>query len=1217
MSGFDPGLPSAPRLYKGLLRLPYHPLTAWAILLFSLLLTAFAWYIADSAIRANAEQRFSFQTQDISEAIARRMSTYETALRGGVGVFRIASEVTRASWYDYVSSLALDKNFPGIQGVGYTLMVSPSEREAHIAEMRASGFPDYEIKPAGEREVYSTIIYLEPFDWRNQRAFGFDMYSEPTRRDAMKRAHDSGELALSGRVTLVQETAEDMQYGFLTYLPVYRKGQPVTTVAQRRAALLGFVYSAFRAGDFLTGILGTDLGGRLELELYDETPAPESLLYDSAPGGLAALTRAPAHGLSRLITIPVGQRTWSLYLRAGPEYLSGAEQAQPLIIAVGGIAMSLFLFSIIAAIGRQRLAEQQSIRLGAQLAESEARYSALFESVQAVMLLFEPDKGRILDVNPAAERFYGYDRHVLLEMNIFEINTLPVDTIRESIHSAMQGQQRHFIFPHRLASGKIRQVEVYSGPFSFGGMRALYSVIHDVTERIEMEAALKASEQRYGHVLATTGDGIWDWDIVANRVTHNDRWGEILGLTDVPNSHPVEEFAALVHEDDRAEAMSAIQDALADRAPYAHQHRMRRADGRIIWVHDRGRVVERDAAGAPLRMVGSLLDVTERVDRELSLRTERQRLRNVIDGTRAGTWEWNIQTNDIVVNTRWVEMLGYSLAELTPLSFAVWTGIVHPDDLERSNTLLKRHLSGETNYYECEVRLAHKDGRWIWVLDRGKVSRRTPDGQPLLIAGTHQDISSHKAAEEQLRQAESLLRTSIETIQEGFIIFDPHDRLIYCNQQYRELYPLAAPMLRPGRTFEEIVRYSVAHGQHQEAIGCEEAWITKRLAEYRRGSQERVRRLDDGRWIKVRERLTPTGHRVGFRVDVTDLYRAKEAAEAANVAKSQFLAIMSHEIRTPLNGILGMAQLLLMPEGNDQERSNYAQVILDSGRTLLVLLNDILDISKIEAGKMTVEQTRVEPFALMRDVESLMRAPAWSKQLQLASHWQGVEGQCYLADPHRLRQMLTNLVGNAIKFTERGSVHVEARELERDATEATLEFVVIDTGIGIAKEKQALLFEPFSQADSATTRYYGCTGLGLSIVRNLARLMGGDAGVESELGVGSRFWLRIRVGLTDACTSGDQIASAVLEPMLDHTPEAVLEPSGDIEPFDAARFAELVHALLPLLAENRFDALERFQQLRVVAAGSEVAREIDTIAELLANFDFQQARERLRQTVEH
>jgi PAS domain S-box-containing protein len=260
------------------------------------------------------------------------------------------------------------------------------------------------------------------------------------------------------------------------------------------------------------------------------------------------------------------------------------------------------------------------------------------------------------------------------------------------------------------------------------------------------------------------------------------------------------------------------------------------------------------------------------------------------------------------------------------------------------------------------------------------------------------------------------------------------------------------------------------------------------------------------------------------KVTEAELIRAKEAAEAASVAKSQFLATMSHEIRTPMNGILGMAQLALMPDTNETDRQECLKSLLSSGQALLTLLNDILDISRVEAGKVTLENLAFDPQTVLAEVERLFRESAADKGLVISSHWQGAPATAYNGDPARLRQMLSNLVGNAVKFTHDGEIRIEAGVSTDDAGAEWLELSVLDTGIGIDPDKLEALFQPFTQADSSMTRRYGGTGLGLSIVGGLAAAMGGNVGMASEPGKGSRFWFRVPARPTAAAFSSPVVA---------------------------------------------------------------------------------------------
>lgn len=251
--------------------------------------------------------------------------------------------------------------------------------------------------------------------------------------------------------------------------------------------------------------------------------------------------------------------------------------------------------------------------------------------------------------------------------------------------------------------------------------------------------------------------------------------------------------------------------------------------------------------------------------------------------------------------------------------------------------------------------------------------------------------------------------------------------------------------------------------------------------------------------------------RTAIQVKERSLIESRQAAEASNQAKSTFLATMSHEIRTPMNGILGMSQLLLMPNLSEDERRDFARTILNSGQSLLTLLNDILDLSKVEAGRIELNQDAFSPHHLLGEVVSLFHEMASQQGLEIEADWQGDPAQRYCGDPGRLRQMLSNLVSNAIKFSEHGTVRISAAEVQHSDGWALLEFSVADNGIGIPENQLPQLFQPFSQLDGSSTRKYSGTGLGLSIVRSLAMLMGGDVGVDSTVGKGSIFWFRIRV----------------------------------------------------------------------------------------------------------
>lgn len=521
----------------------------------------------------------------------------------------------------------------------------------------------------------------------------------------------------------------------------------------------------------------------------------------------------------------------------------------------------------------------------------------------------------------------------------------------------------------------------------------------------------------------------------------------------------------------------------------------------------------RDVFGTVTHYVAIKRDITTLRRQEEAILRDRERIQNVISGTGAGTWEWDVLAGKLLLDETSRQMFGLTDLASRDDHLQAWRRRIHPDDWPQVEQQLTSHIKGETARFECEYRIQHTDGHWLRIQTRGKVIDWSQDNTPRGMYGIHLDASALRQSEERRQYLEGLLSSAIEVIGEGFAVYDADDRLAWCNEEYRRLYDISAPAFVPGNSFEEIIRYGLEHGQYADGQDDPEAWLAQRMEEHRKLESNHVQRLPNGRWLDVRERRTADGSTVGFRLDITELMTAKQTAEAANRAKSEFLATMSHEIRTPMNSILGMAQVLCSPEATDPRSREYGRVILDSGKTLLSILNDILDLAKVEAGRIELDRKPWQPKALIREILDLFQGPAYTKGLAIEATWQGPEQRVYMTDGFRVQQMLANLVSNAIKFTEAGSVSIVMREMEVRHGNAILEFSVTDTGIGIPSNKQAKLFEPFSQADSSTSRRYGGTGLGLSIVRNLAMLMDGEVGHESRENQGSRIWFRISAPL--------------------------------------------------------------------------------------------------------
>jgi signal transduction histidine kinase/CheY-like chemotaxis protein len=392
------------------------------------------------------------------------------------------------------------------------------------------------------------------------------------------------------------------------------------------------------------------------------------------------------------------------------------------------------------------------------------------------------------------------------------------------------------------------------------------------------------------------------------------------------------------------------------------------------------------------------------------------------------------------------------------------------------------------------------------------------------LASTDELVEHYADLSEMLRDkpaVANLLTDAIESISEGFALYDAEDRLVICNTRYREiLYPVVSGGLEPGILFEDIIRRAAEDGLIEDARRRVEPWVAERLEMHRNPGEPHLQHRAGNRWVQFSERRTQGGGTVAVYSDFTDIIQAKEQlrlakdeATRASQAKSAFLANMSHELRTPLNAIIGITEMLLedSKEFGDEDQIEPLSRIERAGKHLLHLINEILDLSKIEAGKIEMHLESFDLSSFMDDLRMSAEPLAKKNRNRFEIICNAEVGKMH-ADQTRVGQIVLNLIGNACKFTEDGLVEVSVNASCRDKRDG-IAFAIRDTGIGMEAEQLSKLFQEFTQADSSTTKKYGGTGLGLAISRRFCRMMGGDITVESESGEGSTFlaWLPRRV----------------------------------------------------------------------------------------------------------
>jgi len=584
-----------------------------AVLLGGLGLTWVSWKEARAEARRELQTYFEFRTRDAQTRIEQRMKTYEQVLRDVHGFVNTA-KVGRKEFKLLIAGMNLGKNYPGIQGVGFAVVVPRGQQARHIAAVRAEGFPNYAIRPAGDRDPYTSIIYLEPFEGRNLRAFGYDMYSEPVRRAALDMARDTNDIAISGKVKLVQETDKDIQAGFLMYLPVYNLAPgageaPHGSLAERRAQIRAWVYAPFRMNDLMAGVLG-EQGQDLDIEIYDSPQAtPENRMFDSSldepPGG------PPATFQARQV-IEVGHHLWTMKVRALPAFATRLGPGKAGTILNAGILGSLLLTLLTWSLVHSR--DRAVALAGAR----EERLRALMQLANDSILLVNP-QGLILEVNDRSTEHFGYPPGELKGMTLMDLND---PGGRAELKAKLgpvwtQGSAR-FETVHRRKDGGSVDSEVSARRVDFGSQGVAFCIVHDVTEQKVLREELSQLTGQQRAILDNASIGI---TFVKDRqqIWCNPGMSEICGFTQEEMAdrgarflYPTEE----AYESLGREAYPVLWRGEVFRTEMA----LARKDGTSFWASLQGNAIDpRDPSAGS---IWTFADISDRkgIEDELQLR---------------------------------------------------------------------------------------------------------------------------------------------------------------------------------------------------------------------------------------------------------------------------------------------------------------------------------------------------------------------------------------------------------------------------------------------------------------------------------------------------------------------------------------------------------------------------------------------------------------------
>lgn len=1118
---------------------------AWLVLVISLLASAGGWLVSLRLESQADHQMVAEEAAALRASLGERLALYQNVLHGAAGLFAASVSVDRREWTAYLDRVSVDERFPGINGVGFAAYVQRSELDAFLAATRADGAPEFEVKSGSDGDELLVVKYLTPAE-RNGAILGLDMSSDPLRIEAAEQCRASGDLVVSLQVTLSENGGETGPTGFLMFVPVYRSGTSTASVEERRRNCVGFVYARFVMHELMGEVLG-NVRLPLRVEVIDRAPqVPGSAIFDAVdmPPDYEPLFEDEG-------VVSVGGRAWIVRVSSTPTFDKGRTRFGSTMAGLAGLLVSLLLFWIAWSLShtRQRavviasgmtaklrrtndqLQREMVDRENAQrsIKDSEALYHSLVGSLP-MSIMRKDMEGRLTFANQQFCNELGKSIEEIRGKTEFDLlpDTLAARHKQEDDRITESGTSLDTVQELDLPDEEPRFAQVIKTPLrnGVGEVIGLQSISWDVTDKHRAEEELQRERDLLHALLSNIPDRIYFKDEESRFLRVSRAMLDLFKVKDASEVIGKTDFEFFGEEHAR-QAYEDEQGIIRTGQPVIGLvEKLDMPGGQHRWASTT-KMPMRDVHGRVIGTFGVTRDITQMKDAETDLRLANDRLqREVADRERAQqsvvdsqalyhslveSLPMNIIRKDLEGRFTFANqlfcnevgktldgILGQTEASLFPAEQAE-KHMREDDHIMRTGTSLEEVQ---------EVRLPDAVPQFFQVI---KTPLRDGAGDVIGVQGIFWDVTDKHRTEYELRQERDLLHALLDNVPDRIYFKDRESRILRNNRAHAALFSLDDPRASVGKTDFDF--FTSEHAQ--QAFDDEQRII--RTGEPIIGLVEKETLFgEEIRWVSTTKMplMNDKGEIVGtFGItrDITRMKRAaealevaKEAAEEASRTKSQFLANMSHELRTPLNSIIGFSNILTKNrEGRlAQSELSFLQRILSNGKHLLELINQILDLSKIEARKVELQVSAVSLAQLVTETieqqEGLVRERPVQLLYDLPDQTTPIQ-----ADPDKLKQVLINLMGNALKFTEEGSVTV--RVITDRADHCPLRIDVVDTGVGIPEEKLGAIFEAFQQADATTARKFGGTGLGLTISQALCQLMGYRIEVSSESGKGSTF----------------------------------------------------------------------------------------------------------------
>ncbi len=756
-------------------------LLPWLLLLAGLAATQWLYRASLASAEQILQENFDSQTQDIAQRIEQRMAAYEQVLRGVGGLFAASVRVERDEFRDYIANLQLHEHYPGIQSISFAQIIPAQAKKQHVAAIRRQGFPEYTIHPEGERDHYTSVIYIEPFTGSNLLVFGYDLHTDAVRRAASERARDLGQAAISGKVRLVQESAPQAQAGFLMFLPVYRNGASLQSLADRRAGISGWIYAALRMDDLMPGAPGP-YRAELDIKIYDGNgTAADTLMHDDDDGVWQGRNIKSHYVAVR--PMEIAGHVWTLSVRSLPPFAAHLNVDRANTIGLTGILASILL-SLLAwlLIKNQARAFRIIEDVTHELSERESRFRRIFEGNHSIAYLLNPRNGHIEDANDTAASFWGYERTALQHMNIAQIIQAPRAQILHSMARTLEGGESRQEWKQQLHDGQIRDVEVVSGVITYQGDTILYCIAHDITDRRQAELALSAESHKNQMLLRTASDGIHILDPDGNVLQASDAFCRMLGYSlEEALSLNVTQWDAQWSPAELKEKIAAL---IAGKQSQFFETRHRCKDGRLIDVEISAIGVSIDGKSM---IYASSRDITQRKQAEQALRESEALNAGVLDSLSEQIAVLDANGIIIAVNAAWRQ---FARANGAQDSGSGYVGISylqmyadavnhpHGEGAPAVASGIRAVLAGTQKEFDLEYPCHSPDQRrWFHM----RVSPLL--GARLGVVITHENITERREREDALR----LAGTVFNSVDEAVVVSDADNTIVAVNPAFTNI----------------------------------------------------------------------------------------------------------------------------------------------------------------------------------------------------------------------------------------------------------------------------------------------------------------------------------------------------------------------------------------------------------------------------------------------